>query len=579
MSDLRQRYRFGGFEFLPGPGDLFDRGRKVRLQSQIARLLEVLLQRTGTMVSRDELRTLLWPGGTFVDFDSGLNKAVSKLRTALRDRSGIPRFLETLPRKGYRFIGVVEAGGNEMAPHSPRRIIKSLAILPLVDHSPGAEDYFSDGMTAELIAAVSCIQSLRVISRTSVMRLKHSTKSLAAIARELGVDAVVEGTVARSADRVRISAQLIFVPEDRHIWSATFERDLFDVLLLQAEVAQSIAAEINQRIDGGRKLTRRRPMQPEAFEAFLRGTYLRDRMTPADLEASIEHFGRATELDPDYAQAYAGLSQSHFFQGVFGVLPPAESFPKARVVALKALALDDTVAAAHNALAAVHIFYDWDWVQAEAECRKAIQLSPGDPAGWVHMADYLSIQGRHREAIDTFRRALAMDPISRVYRGHFGLILFRARLYDQSLEQCRKAIEIDSTYANAFWFMALSLEKIGRMADAIAALQKALDVSGGGLHFRALLGRAYALTGDRERAMALLGELERLAKTRYVSPFDLAVLKLGLGQKDDAMVLLETAWRQRVFRLIELAGPMFDEMRDDPQWKDLVRRVGLHPIT
>jgi tetratricopeptide (TPR) repeat protein len=238
----------------------------------------------------------------------------------------------------------------------------------------------------------------------------------------------------------------------------------------------------------------------------------------------MNHFRRAIDLDPDYAQAYAGISQTYFFLGVFGAMPSDVSFPEARSSARKALELDDTLAAAHNALAAVHILYDWDWARAEVECRKAIELNPGDPVGYVHLADYMSIQGCHDQAITTFRHALSMDPISRVYLGHFALILYRARQYDQAIQQCRKALDIDPNYANAMWFMALSLEKVGQVADSISVLQKAVEVSAGGMHYMALLGRAHGLAGEREMAQAILDDLEARRKTKYISPFDLALV-------------------------------------------------------
>ena len=233
------------------------------------------------------------------------------------------------------------------------------------------------------------------------------------------------------------------------------------------------------------------------------------------------------------------------------------------------------VTCAHNALAAVHILYDWDWPGAEAECRRALQLSPGSPVARVHMADFMSIQGRHDEAVAEFRRALALDPVSRVYLGHFGLILYRARRYDEAIEQCQKALDVDPNYANALWFLALSLESKGQLAESIAILQKALDVSGGDLHYRALLGRAYALAGERGIAVAAAQELEALAKKIYVSPFDVALVYLGLGEKTLGFQWLEEAYSQRVFRLIELTMPMFDDIRSDPRWEDLVARIGL----
>jgi len=574
-------FRFGSFEFCPDSGELFRQGRKVKLQNQLSQILALLLERAGNVVPREEICKTLWPDHTFVDFDAGLNKAMSGLRAALRDSAGKPRFVETLPRKGYRFIGRLEAAPSTST-IGPRRNaglavrIESLAVLPLANHSGDpAEEYFSDGMTGELISAISRIDSLRVISRTSVMQYKEGRKDLRTIARELRVDAVVEGSVARSGSKVRITAQLIYAPEDRHLWAGRYERELCDVLQLQAEIAESIAGQINRVVAPGKQSGRARLIHPQAYEACLKGNFFRDKMTPADLDKSVEFFKRAIDLDPANAQAYADLSQSYFFLGVFGMARPAEVFPNAKAAALRALELDEGMSSAHTALAAVHILYDWDWAGAEAECRRALQLSPGNQVARVHMADFMSIQGRHDAAIAEFRQALASDPISRVYMGHFGLILYRARRYGDAIEQCQKALNVDSNYANAMWFLALSLEQEGRLADSIAMLEKAVNVSGGGLHYRALLGRGYGLAGERKKALATAQELETLSQKIYVSPFDLGLVHLGLGDKDSGFQRLEEAYAQRVFRLIELTMPMFDSFRGDPRWEGLVARIGL----
>lgn len=581
MDEPQRHYRFGPFAFDPGPGDLFRRGRKIRVQNQVSQLLTILIERAGTLVTREELQHRLWPNETFVDFTGSVNKAICALRTALGDSPSKPAFIETIPRRGYRFIAALEPAitNSATALHSPAvsRRIQSLAVLPLANQSQdSSDDYFSDGMTAELISAVSRIHSLRVISRTSIMRYKETRKSLSAIAKELGVDAIVEGSVAYSEGRVRIAAQLIYAPEDRHIWSGRFERDLRHVLELQAEIARNIADQIHRIIEPA-ATTASRPLHADAYETCLKANYFRDKMTPADLKRSLDHFSRALELDSQYAQAFAGLSQTYFYLGVFGVMRPDDSFPKARANALKALELDDTLAAAHNALAAVRILYDWDWPGAEAECRRAIELNSGDAAPYVHLADYLSIQGVHDQAVLTFQKALSIDPISRVYLGHFGLILYRARQYDRALEQCHKALELDPNYANAMWFLALSLEGTGQMSESVSVLKRAVAVSAGGSHYKAFLGRAQSLAGDHQAGFTILQELESRRGTEYISPFDLALVHLGLGNREAGLELLEEAYAQRVFRLVELTWPIFDDLRTDPRFQTIVRRIGLSP--
>src|ERR1700686_1199673 len=363
MSESSPRmFRFGFFEVDTRSGELRRQGSKINLQEQPFQALVLLLERPGEVVTREELRKRLWPENTFVDFERGLNKAINKLRAALRDHAEKPCFIETLPLRGYRFIAPVENLSGD-----------------------STQEYFSDGLTEELICAVARIASLRVISRTSVMPYKGSRKSLPAIAKELCVDAVVEGSVTRSDQKVRITVQLILATEDRHLWSGRYERDLCDILQLQAEVAQSIATQIHKLIDPEHAYPERaRQVHPQAYEACLKGNFFRDKMTPDDLEKSIEFFNRAIDLDPAYAGAYGELSRTYFYVGLFGIGHPGEMFPKARANAAKALELDETVASAHIALAAVHIFYDWDWAAAEAESKRAVELSPGESVTHAH---------------------------------------------------------------------------------------------------------------------------------------------------------------------------------------------------
>jgi TolB-like protein/Flp pilus assembly protein TadD len=550
-------------------------GLRVNLQGQPFQVLALLLERPGEMVTRDELCTKLWPADTFVDFERGLNKAINKVRSALRDNADKPRFIETLPLRGYRFIAPVESLPATHARHTPQ--IDSLAVLPLENLSGDpAQEFFSDGLTEELICAIASISSLRVISRTSAAAFKGSRKSLPQIAKELGVAAVVEGTVARSGQSVRVTVQLILAADDSHIWAGRYERDLCDILPLQAEIAQCIARKIHRLIEPA-KPSHSQPMprvDPRAYEACLMGVYLRDKLTPFDLEQGVTCFTEAIQFDPEYARAYGELSLTYFYLGLFGMGPSADLFPKAKANAIRALELDETVACAHVALAAVHVFYDWDWSAAELEIKRAMELRSGESVTHAHYADFLSIRGCHTEAIAAYARVLELDPISRVNLGHFGLILHRARRYDESIAQCQKALAIDSNCANALWFMALSLEQIGNLSGAIENLEQVVSLTRGS-HFSALLGRAYAIAGDKGKAIAILEELRNLSRQRYVSPFDIAVIHAGLGDRDAAFQRLEEAYQQRVFRIIELTLPMFDNLRSDSRWVNLVQRVGL----
>jgi TolB-like protein/Flp pilus assembly protein TadD len=573
------------FEVHPRSGELFRQGIRIKLQHQPFQVLTLLLESPGEVVTREEFRHRLWPDNIYGDFNCALNKAINGLRRALGDRPGRPRFVETLPRRGYRFVAQVEAGstatgGVGSAPHprlqqrAPR--IDSLAILPLENLSGDpAQEYFSDGMTEELISAIARISGVRVISRTSVMMFKGTRKPLPDIAKELRVQGLVEGSVARSEQRIRITAQLIYVPEDRHLWSGRYERELRDVLRLQAEIAQDITRQIRNVVDPTQAspTTQLRQVHPQAFEAWLKGNYFRDRMTPSDLEKSVEFFTAAVGLDPAYAQAYADLSQTYFYLGVHGIRHPAEMFSKASASAATALELDETVTAARSALAVSHILHDWNWARAEAEWRGA-ELNPGDFMTRARLADYMSIQGQHDEAIEEVRRVLEVNPISRAHLGWYGLILHRARRYDESIAQCRKALEIDPTYPHAHWFLALSMEQKGDLRGAIEAFKRAASFSPAP-HHRALLGRAYGVAGERTKALSILNGLKALSRRRYVSPFDLAIVHAGLGDLASLFQRLEEAYEQRVFRIIELTLPMFDGLRTDLRWQDVVHRIGL----
>ena len=613
--------RFEVFEVDLQSGELRKQGVKVKLQEQPFQVLVMLLVRPGEVVTREELQRKLWPADTFVDFDRGLNKAINRLREALGDGADSPRFIETLPRRGYRFIAPVKTAGTDLPVRpsegshpgaslrkrwllasagvllgipllslglnvggmrdrllsqraQPR--IESIAVLPLQNLSGDpAQEYFADGMTDELITEIAKIGSLRVMSRTSIMQYKGAHKRLPVIARELGVDAIVEGTVVRSGPKVRITAQLIQARDDRHLWSDKYEGDLGDVLKLQGEVAEAIAGQIQIKLTPQEHaiLARARPINPQAYEAYLAGNYFRNKMEGGK---SIELFTRAIELDPAYAQGYAGLSMSYVYLGIFGLRPSGEVYPKARAAAMKALELDETVAEAHLTLADVKKGYDWDWVGAEAAYKRALELNPSYSMAHALYADYLSKMRRHEEAIAEARQARKLDPISVHTNVVLGMTRYRARRYDEAMGACQKALELDPNDPYALWFQALADEQKHQLPEAIAKLKKAVSLSGAPL-FRALMANAYALAGERSKALNVLDELKVLSKRGYVSPLDFAVVYTGLGDRNSAFQWLEKAYQERTMRIQELPEPLFDSLRSDPRFPDLMRRIGLSP--
>src|SRR5580704_314611 len=589
MDDIKrvsQPIRFGIFEVDSQSGELRRRGLKVKLQEQPFQALVMLLERPGEVVTREQLQEGLWPADTFVDFNRGLNRAINRLRDALSDDSNNPRFIETLPQRGYRFIAPVEteAAGPSVRPseglHPRARLIKSLAVLPLENLSnDSAQEYFADGMTDELITEVAKITSLRVISRASIMQYKGTRKPLPLIATELGVDAVLEGTILRSGQTVRITAKLVQACDDRHLWSEKYERALDDVLTLQCEVAQAIADQIQIKLTSQEhaSLARVRPINPQAHEAYFKGSFFRNKWTEEGLDKSIQYLSEAIELEPAYAQGYAGLSLSYCALGIFGIRPAREVYPEAKAAAMRALELDETVAEAHISLADAKKGYDWDWLGAEAEYKRALDLNPSYAIAHMWCADYLSKMGRHADAIAEAMRARELDPISVDSNAFLGFILYRARRYDEALTACQRAVELDPYHPEGHWFSALPHEQKGEFREAIVELEKAVSFSRGGAPYRALLANAYALAGEQAKALSVLDELRTQSEQGYVSPLDFAVVYTGLGDRNSAFDWLEKAYHERTMRIQELPQPIFDSLRSDPRYHDLMRRIGLSP--
>ena len=597
-------------------GELRKQGVRVKLQDQPFQALVALIERPGEVLTREELQKRLWPADTTVDFDRGLNKAIARVRDALGDDADNPRFIETLPSRGYRFLSQVGpasspvteirsspasfpsvtpwrrwswiAGGVavvlglviayfRLTSPSPR--IDSIAVLPLENLSGNPEqEYFSDGMTDELIGEIAKIASLRVISRTSVMRYKGAArKLLPEIARELHVDAIVEGTVLQSGHRVRITAQLIRASDDRHLLSEQYERELIDILALQGEVARAIADSIKIRLTPGEQtsLTRTRRVSPEAYEAYLKGEFFLHKLVPG-LARSIEYFKQAINLDPSQSEAHSGLAEALCYAGIFGLRPSAETYPEARTAGLKALELDPSNASAHNALANVQQGYDWDLAAAGAEYRRALQLNPSHLLTRMWYAEHLTRAGRYEEAISESGHALELDPISPLSLGNRAMVFFRSRRYDEAIQSSRKALDLDPMFVNALWWEGLSYAGKGDFPKAIATLTKAVGMNDGPL-FRALLGYVYARAGDRPKAFGILEELTRISKQTFVSPMDFAILYAGMGDANLTFQWLEKAYRSRETRIHELRSMEFDSVRSDPRYADLMRRIGLPP--
>lgn len=638
------RVRFGAFEADLRTCELHKHGLKIKLQDQPFQVLALLLQRPGEMVSREELRQNLWPENTFVDFDVGLNNAVKRLREALGDEVEHPHFVETLPRRGYRFIAPIENGAasgeagpavaplatdleppavpiitppaelaapsaarrsprwlwiaalssvvllavaigvnpggwrNRLLPRSPAGSIQSIAVLPLQNLTGDpAQEYFVDGMTEALITDLAQINTLTVISQTSAMSYKDSHKSLPEVAKELNVEGVVEGAVMRSGNRVRIDAQLIYAPTDQHFWAKSYERSLSDVLLLQSEVAQAITEEIRAKLTrpGQARRASARAVNPEAYEAYLKGRYYFEKRNEAAINTAIDYFEQAIKIDPNFALGYAGLADAYNLAGfgVVGSIPRVEAAARCKAAAGKALELDDSLAEAHTALAFLKQSADQDWAGAEVEFRRALELNPGYVNAYLWYSQFLREEGRRDEDLSMTRRGLQLDPMSPIMLRNVGLAFWWYGDVDRAIEQFRKALEIDPNRFNVLLSLGYAYEEKGLYAEANSELQKALALSPGNIVAQAGLAYVSAVTGRRADAAKILNQLMRLPKERGASS-QIALIYVGLGRNEEALGWLEKALEDHSvdFWVLEKA-PELDPLRKDPRFQELMRRA------
>jgi TolB-like protein/DNA-binding winged helix-turn-helix (wHTH) protein/Tfp pilus assembly protein PilF len=633
----RGRLRFGVFELDFRAGELRKHGLRIRLQEQPFQVLAMLVEHSGEVITREELQKKLWPADTFVDFDHGVNKAINKIRTALGDSADSPRFLETVARRGYRFLAEVKdadaspvftperathpqlveaphdrpdhastvAKRNYLRPSRARKIsvfmllvlivclgtwtlrsrkhespvIRSLAVLPLENlSSEASQDYFADGMTDELISDLGQIGALRVISRTSVMTYKHARKPLPEIARELNVDAVVEGTVLRSGDQVRITAQLIEAATDKHLWSQSYEGELRDTLALQNRVARAIADQIRINLNPQEQaaLKTAQSVNPQAYESYLKGRYFWNKRTADGLKVALAYFNQAIDEDPKCAQAYSGLADTYALLGdwQYSVMTPKEALPKAKAAAIKALELDSALGEAHNSLAFVLDGFDWDLDAGGKEFRRAIELNPGYATAHHWYAWHLSLLGRYDEAIVEMRNAENLDPLSLIINADLAELLVLAHSYDESIRQSLKTIELDPNFAMAHNQLAQAYLEKHMYGEAVAELQKAVQLSTGSPTCIANLARAYAASGRRNEAIKLLSDLKMRSNPIYSYGPEIATIYASLGDRDQAMNWLEKAYEER-FNPGVLLRPGFDTLRSDPRFEDLTRRIGL----
>lgn len=579
-------FRFDTFELDVRTGELRKQGVKLRLQGQPLLVLAALVKRAGDLVTRDELRAEVWSEDTFVDFDHSLHNAIARIREALGDSADGPRYIETLPRRGYRFLGKVERTASDEAPSPLGRSsapdahkIQAIAVLPLENLSADpAQDYFADGMTETLITTLAKIRALRVISRTSAMRYKGLRKSLPAIARELNVDAVIEGSVLRDGQRVRITAQLIHAASDQHLWAESYERDFRDILSLQSEIARQVASEIRIIVtpEERERLGAARSVNPAAHEAYLKGRFYWNKRSAESAKRALTFFQQALDLDPTYAQGYAGLADAYTILGYYNALAPEEAYPKAKAAAMKALELDHSLAEPHATLGVIKRDFEWDWSGAEREFARAVALNPGYAEAYHWHGTLHGMLGRHAEAMAIKTHALSLDPLSVVVRTDLARMLYFSRDYDQAIAQYRSAIEMDPSFSTAHLWLGQAYEQKSMFDIGIAEFQTGVQLTGGSAFSLAKLAHGFALAGSPDRCESLLRQLLELPKQKYVSPYDIAMIHVGLRNHDEAFSWLNRAFEERSLWLGYLnVEPQLDPLRADLRFRDLQQRVGL----
>jgi TolB-like protein/DNA-binding winged helix-turn-helix (wHTH) protein len=625
--------RFGSFEANVRAGELRKQGFKVRLQDQPFQILLMLLERPGELVTRKEIHQKLWPADTFVGFDHGLNNAINRLREALGDSAEKPRFIETLPRKGYRFIGlvsgdeqlgeteypavaatpVVEPGPVEQKlsarPRFPVAILVSclavslavivyigwrrmhadrftssghvmLAVLPFQNLSGDpSQDYFSDGLTEEMIAQLGALSpdQLGVIARTTTMAYKHTSKSVEQIGSELGVGYVLESSVRRDGNQVRISVQLIRVHDQVHVWARSYDRHISHSIELQEEVAKAVAEQIEVELSPSYKgRTNPHHLDAEANEAYLRGRYFWNQFTPEGYRKAISYFQQAIARDSNFAEAYSGLADSYNFLVVTDSIPASEGHLKALEAARRAVSLGVNLAEPHASLAVALGRSEWNWSGAEDEYKRAIALNPSYSMVHRFYASLLGMTRRHDEAWEQINEAMRLDPLSLPNNAEVVRTLYYARNYDQAIEQGLRAMQLDPNYVRTHFWMGRVYSQKGMHREAIAASEKILESMPDSTLGLTEMAYSLAVAGRRKEARQILLRLEGRSTSAFVPAYDLAVIYIALNEEEVAVRYMQQAYENRDWALVVLAvEPRLDPLRSDPRFQEILAKLNL----
>ncbi len=582
MPTISGQVDFGEFELDLQTGELRKSGTILKLQPQPASVLCLLVSEAGKLVSREDIRRRLWGESTFVDYDVGVDYCVNRIRSVLCDKAHAPRYIETVPRRGYRFIAPVQRRRPFAEP--------TLAVLPFANLNGDPDrEYFADGITDALTTELARIRAVRVISRQSVLHLKGSSRKLDEIARDLGVDGVVEGAALHEGNRVRLTAQLILMEPERHAWAQTYECDMSAVLLTQREaacaIAECVAAALRPASAAALAPMAAGPASngpsghpaAEIVEAYLKARFELEKASAEGLVKALQYFREITLKAPDFAPGLAWHSACLMALGFFGHAPSREVFPSAKQLALQAVAADDSLSEAHQVLAWMNWLLDWDLAAAEQEFRRAIELSPSNPLAHDSYGTLLSCTARHSEAIAEAQYALRLNPTSLLPNQVAAWFYIQASQDAQAEAHARRTIEFFPDSLQPHFVLGWATWRQGRAEEAVAAFEKALSLSREALSL-SFLGHVYARLGRRDEAMRLLRELEQLFAQGRASPIAFVVLYAGLGDADAAFEWLETAYRLRCdIQYLSTGFPGIDPLRSDPRFADLVRRMEISP--
>lgn len=579
--------RFGPYSLDLRSGELRKFGSKIKMGEQSFRILCLLLDANGEMVTREELRDKLWASDTFVDFDHGLNSAVQRLRDCLSDSAENPRWIATVPRRGYRFVGrvagarhfrnrvTVRGNRSSRSTVAPRRIV--LAVLPFQNLSADPSDeYFSDGLTEEMITQAGGLspEQLLVIARTTSMTYKHTSKSVQEIGRELGAHYVLESSIRRDGERVRITIQLIRTSDQVQVWTSSYDRHVSGSIMLQEELAREVAARIEVQLSPAyANRSKRSHSDPLANEAYLRGQYFVNQFTAQGYRKAIDYFHQAIDRDPEFAEAYSGLADAYRWLIVTDTIPTSEGGGKMNDAARQAVQLNNSLSESHTALAGALLTF-CDWPRAENEFKHANALNPSYPGSHRLYAALLASQKRHREALEEINQAMRLDPLSLPNNAEVVRTLYYARDYDGALAQAQKAMQLDPAYYRTHFWLGRVYAQIGTYQRAVDESERVFNATPDSTLGLTELAYSLATAGRTARARTILRTLEERSRCSWVPAYNLAIIHVALKEDDEALRYLQKAYDEQDWALLVLAvEPRLDRLRSDPRFLELCRKL------